>query len=44
MYNKMGATKNVENLEISNDSSMRDQQFHDMISKFSLLKCLHPEN
>ena len=26
------------------DLSLRDQQFHDLISKFPLLKCLHLEN
>ena len=41
---KMGATQNLETLAISYDSSMTNQKFHDLISKFPLLKCLHLES
>ncbi|XP_059462038.1 putative F-box/LRR-repeat protein At3g18150 [Corylus avellana] len=38
---KMGATNNVETLSITYDTTMTEQQFYDLISKFPLLKCLH---
>ena len=40
---KTGATKNVETLSITHDTTITYQQFHDLISKFPLLKCLHVE-
>jgi hypothetical protein len=40
---KTGSTKNVETLSITHDTTITYQRFHDLISKFPLLKCLHVE-